>query len=82
MKRLPMLALFALDPKHPLRAGEAPPTPTDVKPGSITCEDVPYPYPVSYMPLTLYGQTSGWRIWMCRRRASRETAGPSCCFTA
>jgi pimeloyl-ACP methyl ester carboxylesterase len=32
------------------------PTPTDVKPGSITCEDVPYPYPVSYLALTLYGQ--------------------------
>lgn len=31
-------------------------TPTDVKPGSITCEDVPYPYPVSYLPLALYGQ--------------------------
>ena len=34
----------------------APPTPTDVKPGSITCEDVPYPYPVAYLPMTLYGQ--------------------------
>src|SRR5262245_16237662 len=36
----------------------APPsaTPADVKPGSITCEDVPYPYPTSYLPLTLYGQ--------------------------
>jgi pimeloyl-ACP methyl ester carboxylesterase len=32
------------------------PTPADVKPGSITCEDVPYPYPTSYAPLTLYGQ--------------------------
>jgi pimeloyl-ACP methyl ester carboxylesterase len=32
------------------------PTPTDVKPGSITCEDVPYPFPVSYFGLTLYGQ--------------------------
>src|SRR5581483_9013773 len=32
------------------------PTPTDVKPGSITCEDVPYPYPSSYLPITLYGQ--------------------------
>src|SRR3954447_25444813 len=31
-------------------------TPTDVKPGSITCEDVPYPFAVSYLPLTLYGQ--------------------------
>lgn len=34
----------------------APPTPTDVQPGSITCEDVPYPWPVSYLPVTLYGQ--------------------------
>jgi pimeloyl-ACP methyl ester carboxylesterase len=33
-----------------------PPTPTDVAPASITCEDVPYPYPVSYLPHTLYGQ--------------------------
>ena len=31
-------------------------TPADVKPGSITCEDVPYPFPTSYLPLTLYGQ--------------------------
>src|SRR5271163_4345802 len=30
--------------------------PADVKPGSITYEDVPYPYPVSYLPLTMYGQ--------------------------
>jgi pimeloyl-ACP methyl ester carboxylesterase len=34
----------------------APPTPADVMPGSITCEDVPYPYPVAYFPFTLYGQ--------------------------
>ena len=27
-----------------------------MKPGSITCEDVPYPHPVSYLPMTLYGQ--------------------------
>lgn len=33
-----------------------PPAPTDVKPGSITYDDIPYPYPVSYLPLTLYGQ--------------------------
>jgi pimeloyl-ACP methyl ester carboxylesterase len=32
------------------------PTPADVKPGSITCEDVPYPYPTSYLTFTLYGQ--------------------------
>src|SRR5438874_6752453 len=30
--------------------------PPDIKPGSITCEAVPYPYPSSYLPLTLYGQ--------------------------
>lgn len=33
-----------------------PKAPTDVKPGSITYDDVPYPHPVSYLPLTLYGQ--------------------------
>jgi pimeloyl-ACP methyl ester carboxylesterase len=32
------------------------PTPADVKPESITCEECPYPYPSSYLPLTLYGQ--------------------------
>jgi pimeloyl-ACP methyl ester carboxylesterase len=32
------------------------PTPTDIKPGSITCEECPYPFPSSYLPLTLYGQ--------------------------
>ena len=31
------------------------PVPSDVKPGSITSEDVPYPHPVSYLALTLYG---------------------------
>jgi pimeloyl-ACP methyl ester carboxylesterase len=35
---------------------QEPATPTDVKPGSITCEECPYPYPSSYLPLTLYGQ--------------------------
>jgi pimeloyl-ACP methyl ester carboxylesterase len=30
--------------------------PADVKPGSITYEDIPYPYPVMYLSLTLYGQ--------------------------
>jgi pimeloyl-ACP methyl ester carboxylesterase len=33
--------------------GQAPP---DIKPGSITYEDIPYPFPVNYLPLTLYGQ--------------------------
>src|SRR5712675_343025 len=30
--------------------------PTDVKAGSITYEEIPYPYPVQFLPLTLYGQ--------------------------
>jgi pimeloyl-ACP methyl ester carboxylesterase len=38
---------------EPPRAAAPPP---DVKPGSINCEDVAYPYPVSYLPFTLYGQ--------------------------
>jgi len=49
-----MLALSVVG----LAAGQtqAPKAPTDVKPGSITFEDVAYPYPVSYLPLRLYGQ--------------------------
>ena len=41
-----------------LRAQQSatPPAPPDVKPGSITAEDVEYPYPVSYLSLVLYGQ--------------------------
>ena len=36
---------------------EAPPkAPTDVKAGSITYEDIAYPHPVAYLPLTMYGQ--------------------------
>jgi pimeloyl-ACP methyl ester carboxylesterase len=31
-------------------------TPDDVKPGSINHEDVPYPFPVSYLPMVTYGQ--------------------------
>ncbi|HEX7284333.1 MAG TPA: alpha/beta hydrolase [Vicinamibacterales bacterium] len=33
-----------------------PSAPPDVKPGSITCEECPYPYPSSYLPLTVHGQ--------------------------
>src|SRR5689334_8509346 len=36
---------------------QAPPrAPADVKAGSITYDEVPYPYPVQFLPLTLYGQ--------------------------
>ena len=30
--------------------------PADVRPGSITAEDVAYPFPSAYLPLTVYGQ--------------------------
>jgi pimeloyl-ACP methyl ester carboxylesterase len=33
-----------------------PPTPTDVKPGSITCDECPYPFPSAYLSFTTYGQ--------------------------
>ena len=32
------------------------PTPTDVKPGSITCDECPYPYPTSYLDINVYTQ--------------------------
>jgi len=32
------------------------PTPTDVKPGSITCDECPYPYPSKYLGISVYNQ--------------------------
>ena len=32
------------------------PTPTDVKPGSITCDECPYPYPSKYLDISVYSQ--------------------------
>ena len=37
-------------------AAPPPHAPADVKPGSITYDEIPYPYPVRFLPLTLYGQ--------------------------
>src|SRR3954451_20395372 len=34
----------------------AAPTPTNVKPGSITCDECPYPYPSKYLDLRVYMQ--------------------------
>src|SRR5688500_20232339 len=57
MKLLAILLTMCLVPVATFAQSAAPPpTPTDLKPGSITCEDVPYPHPVSYLPMTLYGQ--------------------------
>src|ERR1041384_1381895 len=52
----PFFALL-LWSRVPLRAQDAAPhAPKDILPGSITYDDVTYPYPVSYLPLTVYGQ--------------------------
>lgn len=40
--------------RAPLKGPAEPPA--DAKPVSISLEDLPYPYPVSYLPMTLYGQ--------------------------
>ena len=31
-------------------------TPTDVEPGSITCDECPYPYPSKYLDISVYSQ--------------------------
>src|ERR1700730_14771376 len=36
--------------------GSVPKAPADLKPASITYEEIAYPFPVQYLPLTLYGQ--------------------------
>src|SRR5262245_59606186 len=58
MKSIRLVALSAalLIVSTALGQQPSPKAPKDVQPGSITYEEVEYPYPVSYLPLTLYGQ--------------------------
>ena len=56
-----ILALSLIQVAVPLAAQEGtvlPPvsTPTDVKPGSITCDECPYPYPSKYLDIRVYTQ--------------------------
>ena len=51
-----MVALMLAATTATAQTRPAVPAPPDVKPGSITCEECPYPYPSSYLPLTVYGQ--------------------------
>ena len=51
---LAVLTLFLSSATRP-QASSQPATPV-VAAGSITSEDVPYPFPVSYLPMTVYGQ--------------------------
>ena len=34
------------------------PTPADLKPGSITCDECPYPYPSKYLDIRVYAQVA------------------------
>jgi pimeloyl-ACP methyl ester carboxylesterase len=51
-----LFALAGLAAQTQTHGSAASPGRGDVKPGSINCEECPYPYPSSYLPLTLYGQ--------------------------
>ena len=54
MRALSLLFLFL--PAAYAQTEALPKAPADIKPGSITYEGIDYPYPVAYLPLTLYGQ--------------------------
>jgi pimeloyl-ACP methyl ester carboxylesterase len=59
MKRLCIfvcMAVVGLSQAPQASQAPLPKAPTDVKPGSITYDEIAYPYPVSYLPLTMYGQ--------------------------
>jgi pimeloyl-ACP methyl ester carboxylesterase len=53
---LALLVAQAPAAQRPASTQPAVTAPADVKPGSIDLTDVPYPYPVSFLPFTLYGQ--------------------------
>jgi pimeloyl-ACP methyl ester carboxylesterase len=53
MRRVVSICLIALSVVYGQQPRHAP---ADVKPGSITYEDIPYPYPVRYLALRVYGQ--------------------------
>src|SRR6187397_1795999 len=56
-----ILALFLSHPAARLAAQEGnilppAPTPPDIKPGSVTCDECPYPYPSKYLDIRVYSQ--------------------------
>ncbi len=53
---LPVLLMMGSATAAYAQEPAGPPTPTDVKPGSITCDECPYPHPSSYLQFTAYGQ--------------------------
>jgi hypothetical protein len=46
------LGLLSVAAAQQRAAVQAPP---DVKPASVSLEDIPYPHPVRFLPMTLYG---------------------------
>ena len=53
------------------------PTPTDVKPGSITCDECPYPYPSKYLDISVYDAGRAHRLHGRRAAGHAPTATPS-----
>ena len=56
-----ILALLLIHPAARLAAQEGnilppAPTPPDIKPGSVTCDECPYPYPSKYLDIRVYSQ--------------------------
>jgi len=56
LKTISLIIFFTMSIAVHAQTPPLAPIPADVKPGSINCEECPYPYPSSYLPLTLYGQ--------------------------
>ena len=53
-----MTAVLAPEPARAQGGSVLPPvpTPTDVKPGSLTCDECPYPYPTKYLDISVYSE--------------------------
>ena len=58
------------------------PTPTDVQPGSITCDECPYPYPSKYLDISVYDQDVRIAYMDVAPHGDGRTGTPSCCCTA
>ena len=53
-----MIVVLAAGPARAQGGSVLPPvpTPTDVKPGSLTCDECPYPYPTKYLDISVYSE--------------------------
>ena len=58
------------------------PTPTDVKPGSITCDECPYPYPSKYLDISVYDQDVRIAYMDVAPQGTAQRPHGACCCTA